>query len=214
MPPTTPPQPTSRQDEVLRELKQSGPLAVRELSAKLQLSYMGAKQHCIALEKRGLLSSRNSHRGAGRPLLVYSLTPKGQSWFEESDNSAAISILRHARNLYGSNSAAKLLLLYFQECTEKYRSHIPAQIPVAEKMLLLAKARDQEGRMVELLPGIRIIERHNPAVALHKAFPEADGLEEALFRQVLGVPVRRRLVSPGGQYEIHFDLHTPLSLKS
>jgi predicted ArsR family transcriptional regulator len=28
---------------------------------------MGAKQHCLALEKRGLLSSRNNHRGAGRP---------------------------------------------------------------------------------------------------------------------------------------------------
>jgi predicted ArsR family transcriptional regulator len=82
-------------------------------------------------------------------------------------------------------------------------------------MLLLAKARDDEGRMAELLPGIRIIERHNPAAALHKAFPEADGLEESLFRQVLGVPIRRRrLISPGGQYEIHFDLHTPLALKS
>jgi hypothetical protein len=81
-------------------------------------------------------------------------------------------------------------------------------------MLILAETRDDEGRMVEFLPGIRIIEQHNSAAALHKAFPEADGMEEALFRQVLGVPVRPRLVSPGGQYEIHFDLHTPLALKS
>ena len=213
MPPASPQTPTSRQDEVLHELKKSGPLPVRELAAKLQLSYMGAKQHCLTLEKRGLLSSRNSHHGAGRPLLVYSLTSKGQSWFQETDNAVAISILRHAMNLYGSNSAAKLLLLYFQESTEKYRSQIPAQTPVGEKMALLAKARDEEGRMVELVPGIGIIERHNPAAALHKAFPEADALEESLFRQVLGVPVRRRVFSPGGQYEIHFDLHTPLALK-
>ena len=32
--------------------------------------------------------------------------------------------------------------------------------------------------------------------------------------EVLGVPVRRRVLSPDGQYEIHFDLHTPLALKS
>ena len=214
MPPAATSQPTARQDEVLRELKSCGPLPVREVAAKLQLSYMGAKNHCLALEKRGLLSSRNSHRGAGRPLLVYSLTSKGQAWFEETDNAAAISILRHAQNLYGSNSAAKLLLLYFQEVTEKYRSQIPAQTPVGEKMILLAKARDDEGRMVELVPGIRIIERHNPSAALHKAFPEADALEESLFRQVLGVPVRRRIHSNGDQYEIHFDLHTPLALKT
>lgn len=214
MPPAAPSQPTARQDEVLRELKTCGPLPVRELAAKLQLSYMGAKNHCLALEKRGLLSSRNNHRGAGRPLLVYSLTPKGQSWFEETDNTAAISILRHAQNLYGSNSAAKLLLLYFQEVAEKYRSRIPPQTPIAEKMTLLAKARNDEGRMAELVLGLRIIERHNPAAALHKAFPEADALEESLFRQVLGVPVRRRIQSTGAQYEIHFDLHTPLALRS
>jgi predicted ArsR family transcriptional regulator len=81
-------------------------------------------------------------------------------------------------------------------------------------MILLAKARDDEGRMVELVPGIRIIERHNPSAALHKSFPEADALEESLFRQVLGVPVRRRVQLNGAQYEIHFDLHTPLAHRS
>lgn len=204
---------TCRQDEVLKALKNSGPLAVREISLQLDLSYMGAKQHCIALEKKGLLSSRNLHRGAGRPLLVYSLTAKGESWFQENDNAAAISILRNAKNLFGPNSAAKLLLLYFQERTEKYRAGIHARLTPSEKMALLAKARNEEGRMAELNEGIGIVERHNPDAALHKAFPEADALEESLFRQVLGVPVRRRLVAHGAQYEIHFDLHTPLNLK-
>lgn len=206
--------PTCRQDEVLREIKRSGPLPVRTLADALGLSYTGAKQHCLALEKRGLLSSRNKHRGAGRPLLVYSLTRRGQAWFEDSDHSTAISILRHAQVLFGSNSASKLLLLYFNERTEKYRSLMGQKISVDEKLTLLAKARDEEGRMAELVPGVRIVERHNPAAALHKAFPDADALEESQFRQILGVPVRRRLVSIGEQYEVHFELHTPLALKS
>ena len=206
--------PTCRQDEVLKEIKRSGPLTVRILADALGLSYTGAKQHCLALEKRGLLSSRNKQRGAGRPLLVYSLTRKGQSWFDDSDHDAAISILRHAQNLFGANSAAKLLLLYFNECIEKYRSLMDQQTPVDEKMTILAKARDEEGRMAELVPGVRIIERHNPASALHKAFPESDALEESLFRQVLGVPVRRRVIPLGDQYEVHFDLHTPLASKT
>lgn len=208
------PRPTCRQDEVLRELKRSGPRSVRELAPALGLSYMGAKQHCLALEMKGLLASRNSHRGAGRPLLVYSLTRKGQAWFEDGDNTLAISVLRHAQNLFGANSAPKLLLLHFQDAIKKYKSLMPPESSVAEKMLLLAKARDDEGHMVELVPGIRIIERHNPAASLHKAFPEVEALEESLFRNVLGVPVRRRLVRLGDQYEIHFELHTPLALKS
>jgi predicted ArsR family transcriptional regulator len=214
MPADSLPRPTCRQDEVLRALKRSGPRPVRELAAALGISYMGAKQHCLALEKKGLLSSRNNHRGAGRPLLVYSLTRKGQAWFEDTDNSIAISVLRHAQNLFGASSAAKLLLLHFQECIQKYKALMPPETSVAQRMGLLAKARDDEGRMAELVPGVRIIERHNPAAALHKAFPEADALEESLFRNILGAPVRRRLVQLGDQYEIHFELHTPLALKS
>ena len=213
MPADSPARPTCRQDEVLRELKCSGPQPVSKLAAALGLSYMGAKQHCLALEKKGLLSSRNNHRGAGRPLLVYSLTRKGQAWFDDTDNSIAISVLRHAKNLFGASSAAKLLLLHFQECIQKYKALMPQETSVEQRMGLLAKARDDEGRMVELVPGVRIIERHNPAAALHKAFPEADALEESLFRNILGTPVRRRFVQLGDQYEIHFELHTPLAPK-
>lgn len=214
MPAESQPRPTCRQDEVTREFKRSGPQSVRELAPSLGLSYMGAKQHCLALERKGLLASRNSHRGAGRPLLVYSLTRKGQAWFEDGDNAIAISVLRHTQNLFGTSSASKLLLLHFQDITKKYKALMPPESSVAEKMGLLAKFRDDEGHMAELVPGFRIIERHNPAASLHKAFPGVDALEESLFRNVLGVPVRRRIVQLGDQYEIHFELHTPLALKS
>ena len=210
MPPGAEKSATCRQDEVLREIKSSGPLPVRPLAEKLGLSYMGAKSHCLALEKRGLLSSRNTHHGPGRPLLVYALTRRGQAWFEENDNAAAISILRHAQNLFGPASAGKLLFLYFQERIEKYRAAIPANIPIPEKMERLAALRDTEGHMASLEVGYRIIERHNPHAALHKAFPEADALEEALFRQILGVPVRRKTQILGDQYEIRHELHTPI----
>ena len=211
MPPGAAKNPTSRQDEVLREIKSSGPVPVRPLAEKLGLSYMGAKSHCLALEKRGLLVGRNAHRGPGRPLLVYSLTARGQAWFEENDNAAAISILRHAQNLFGPTSAGKLLFLYFQERLEKYRASIPSKLPIAEKMERLAALRDSEGCMATLDNGIGILERHSPWAALHKAFPEADALEEAMFRQILGVPVRRKFQNLGDQYEIRHELHTPLA---
>jgi predicted ArsR family transcriptional regulator len=211
MPPLLSVPATCRQDEVLRRIKARGPLSVRELAGELGLSYMGAKKHCVDLEKRGLLASRNRHRGAGRPLLVYALSKRGSDWFEENDSQAAISILRHAQSLFGGASAAKLLFLYFQERTQKYRNAIPANLPIVEKMALFASMRDAEGHMASLDPGVRIIERHNPEAALHKAFPEADSLEETMIRQILGVPVRRKPVFFGAQCEIHHELHTTVA---
>jgi predicted ArsR family transcriptional regulator len=75
----------------------------------------------------------------------------------------------------------------------------------------LTALRDAEGYMASLEIGFRIVERHNPLAALHKAFPEADTLEESMFRQILGVPVRRKIQILGEQYEIRHELHTPLS---
>jgi predicted ArsR family transcriptional regulator len=206
-----PPKTTCRQDEVLRTIKGVGPLHVRDVAARLECSYMGAKEHCLALEARGLLLSRNVHRGKGRPLLVYSLTRRGQAWFEDDDNAAAIAVLRHAQNLFGAATAGKLLFLYFQERGEKYRSQIPAGAGLAEKLEAFAKVRDAEGCMAECDPGTAVVERHSPWRTLHKAFPECDGLEEGMVRQVLGVPVRRKFVEIGAQYEVRFELHTPVS---
>ena len=101
-----------------------------------------------------------------------------------------------------SASAGKLLFLYFQERLEKYRTSIPANLPIPEKMERLTALRDAEGYMASLEIGFRIVERHNPQAALHKAFPEADTLEESMFRQILGVPVRRKIQILGEQYEI------------
>lgn len=205
------PQATCRQDDILHALKRLGPSPVRDLAAQLSLSYMGTKRHCLLLEKSGLLASSNLHRGPGRPLLVYRLTRRGEAWFEENDHAATISILRHAISLFGPASAGKLLLLYSQEREAHYRSLVPASSPLAEKMALLAAARDAEGRMTTLDPGVALVEHHNPDAALHRAFPEAATLEESLVRRILGVPVRRRTLPLGDQYAIRFELHTPLA---
>jgi predicted ArsR family transcriptional regulator len=42
---------------ILTEIKRSQGLSVSELCDRIGLSYMGVKQHCIALEKEGYLDT-------------------------------------------------------------------------------------------------------------------------------------------------------------
>ena len=189
---------------VMRELKKSSGLCVADLAERLGMSYMGAKQHCLSLEKKAYLTSRNQHRGAGRPQLVYRLTQRGQQLFALEDNRLAISILRQAITLFGATAAGKLLYLHFQERTKDYISKIPSGEPLQSRLVALAQMRDEEGCMARAENGC-IVEHHCPWNELYEAFPEAIAMEVELFTKVLGVTVNRQVVGGGDHYEIRFE---------
>lgn len=189
---------------VIRELKKSRGLCVAELAQRLGMSYMGVKQHCLTLEKKAYITSRNHHHGAGRPQLVYRLTCRGQELFVPENNEMAISLLRHACTLFGATAAGKLLYLYFQERSENYLSKISQFDSLDDRMAALAALRDKEGCMATVEDGC-IIERNCPWNALYKAFPEAISMEVGLFQKVLGTPVTRHVIESGDHYEIRFQ---------
>ena len=195
----------SQRTVVLRELKRSSGLNVKELAARLDMSYMGVKQHCLNLEKLGCLASRNHHCGSVRPHLVYRLSRRGQQLFIRQDNGLLISVLKQAGILFGANAAAKLLYLSFQEKAARYSANIPATGTLARRMERLASLRDAEGCMATTGGENCIVEYHCPWQDLYEAFPEAPAMEEALFSKVLGEPVVRRVVDSGDHYEIRFE---------
>src|SRR5688572_32874603 len=85
---------------VVNHLKRSADgLTVAVLAARLGMSYMGAKQHCIELERDGYVDTFRRHRGVGRPELLYRLTTKAQDLFPQADNTLSISLLEQARKL-------------------------------------------------------------------------------------------------------------------
>jgi len=189
---------------VLNEIKRSSGLAVGELAQRIELSYMGAKQHCLALEKNGLLTSRNEHRGAGRPFLIYRVSAKGQALFAAEDGQLVISLLNQARALFGVGAPGKLLYSHFQEKTAGYLEKMPTQAMPQARLEALAKLRDADGHMCHAEENV-IIEYHAPWRSLFTAFPEASALEEAMLTKVAGFPLKRRVLENDAHIEIRFE---------
>src|SRR5260370_6580457 len=98
-------------------LKKTQGLAIGELASRLDLRYMGVKQHCEALERQGFLDTRRRPKPIGRPEIDYRLTPKASSFFPAAANSATIKILQTARLLYRPNDPKQLLVGLFWETT-------------------------------------------------------------------------------------------------
>ena len=49
--------------EILNTLKRTRGLSVNQLVARMKMSYMGIKQHCLTLERDGYLRSRTERQG-------------------------------------------------------------------------------------------------------------------------------------------------------
>lgn len=196
---------------VVNALKRSEGLSVGDLAERLKMSYMGVKQHCIHLEKRGYLDTWRHPQRLGRPKKVYRLTEKAMALYPKASNSMTISILESVRSIYGSNVPDKLLYQHFQTEGEFYRSKIKRN-SVAERAEHLAKLREKQGYMAECHytrgEGLRIVEYHSPIQDLIDEFPNAKRMEETMISQVIQAPVTRREQRAGGLVSVVFEVET------
>jgi predicted ArsR family transcriptional regulator len=192
---------------VVNHLKRSAEgLTVAALAARLGMSYMGVRQHCVELERDGYLDTFRRHRGVGRPELLYRLTAKAQDLFPRTDNALSLSLLEQARKLFGSGAPEKMLYLHFQKKAAGYAEKIKGE-SLPERAAAFARLREREGHMAECVQEpLRLIERHHPMLGLFEVYPAAADMERDIVQRVLGAPVRREVTQVGGNYECVFFL--------
>jgi predicted ArsR family transcriptional regulator len=188
--------------KVINELKRTQGLPVRDLADRLGMSYMGVKDMCVDLERRGFLDTWRQPQKIGRPTMLYRLTQRAHELFPVASNPMTIELLEAAQKLFGPAASEKLLLLVFQKKAENYQTRLKGDT-VAERAKWFARLRDHEGYMsgCEIVAGeIRIIEHHSPILDLLRAFPLVARLEADMFARVLATAVRREEHSVSGLF--------------
>ena len=199
----------SQRMRIIHTLKKTQGLSVNELGERLKLSYMGVKQHCGELERQGYLDTWRRPKAVGRPEMIYRLTPKALTFFPQGTDATTIELLHAANRLYGHVAAEKLLYSVFAAKTEGYMRKLHGKT-VLELAEMLAKIRDQEGYLSEVLISdrISIVEYHSPIMDLLEAFPLVRRLEREMLERILGVRVEREEKMASGLYQCTFILQT------
>jgi predicted ArsR family transcriptional regulator len=195
---------------ILTEIKRSQGLSVSELCDRIGLSYMGVKQHCIALEKEGYLDTWRRPKGMGRPEKAYRLTETAQEFFPSEFSNFTTSILDSLQEVYGPNAPEKILYNIFQHESAKLAS-LTQGIGLEERARSLAAHRDERGYMSEYYfdresGQHQIIEFNSPILACVERFPILRELEKNLFERVLGVSVLRKEERVSGLFKCIFIL--------
>lgn len=183
-----------QQFAIIDLLKKSVGLPVAEIGRALKMSYMGVKQHCLELEKKGWVDTWRRPVPTGRPEKLYRLTAKAASLYPEAGNEMTLEILQCIQDIYGSSAADKLLYHYFARQTEAYLRKIKGR-SLAERATAFAKLRNSEGHCAEVQydqqSGFQISEYHSPLKEILTAYPNARRMEEQMFNRVLMTSVQR-----------------------
>lgn len=195
---------------ILAEIKRSQGLSVSQLCERINLSYMGVKQHCVALEKDGYLDTWRRPKGMGRPEKAYRLTSQAQEFFPSEHTNFTSEILKSIEQVYGPAAPEKILYQIYQNLTTKWQSKISGS-SLEERARSFAALRDQEGYMSEYYfnPDIQrhqIIEYNSPVLTIADQFKILTQLENALIESVLKVRVHRELERVSGLYKCQFTL--------
>jgi predicted ArsR family transcriptional regulator len=193
--------------EILNTLKRTRGLSVNELVAKMKMSYMGIKQHCLTLERDGYLDTWRRPQKMGRPEMVYRLTRRTHDLFPCDSNELTLELLKSIKEIYGANAPEKLLFNVFERKTARLKEKVKGTT-VAERAKWVVKEREKEGFMSQFTTeeegGPQILECHSPIMNLLDEYPIVGRLEQDMVQSVLGTPVRREETRNSGLYECAF----------
>jgi len=195
---------------ILAEIKRSQGLSVSQLCERINLSYMGVKQHCVALEKDGYLDTWRRPKGMGRPEKAYRLTTIAQEFFPSEHTNFTGEILKSLEQVYGPAAPEKILYQIYQNQTAKLQGRVVGHT-LEERARSLAQMRDQDGYMSEYyfngdIQRHQIIEYNSPVLTIADQFKILTQLENALLENVLGVKVQRDEERVSGLYKCQFTL--------
>jgi predicted ArsR family transcriptional regulator len=194
--------------DILNYLKRSKGMSVNELVARLNMSYMGIKQHCSTLHRDGYLDTWRRPQKMGRPEMVYRLTPRTHDLFPAESNKFTLELLKSIREIHGPNAPEKLLYNVYERKTAALKAKVKGDT-VADRAKWLARLRDNEGYMSQFVNdakqgGPQILECHSPVMNLLDNYRIIGRLEQDMFEAVLGTGVRREETRESGQYECAF----------
>jgi predicted ArsR family transcriptional regulator len=195
---------------ILAEIKRSQGLSVSQLCERINLSYMGVKQHCVALEKDGYLDTWRRPKGMGRPEKAYRLTTIAQEFFPSEHTNFTSEILKSLEQVYGPAAPEKILYQIFQNQIGKMQTKVTGHT-LEERARSFAALRDQDGYMSEYyfngdIGRHQVIEYNSPILTIADQFKILTQLENNLIENVLGVKVQREEERVSGLYKCQFTL--------
>ncbi|HZG71669.1 MAG TPA: metalloregulator ArsR/SmtB family transcription factor [Chondromyces sp.] len=178
----------STKDKILELLKKETRLTVSELAKALGITEMAVRKHLSVLERDSLLTIQELRQPMGRPLQVYSLSPKAEELFPKNYENMTIEFLHDLKELHGEGIIDYLLEKRSERLKNDYLPKMHSK-NFEEKIEELKNRQNAKGYMADVTKidneTYELIEHNCPIFAVAKEFKKACSCETAMFKAVL-----------------------------
>ena len=184
----------STRDTILHMLKTEGPLSTKALAAALLITEMAVRRHLGSLEKEGYIESRLVRQSMGRPLALYSLTPRAETLFPNKYSTLTLDLLDELAEEAGEEMVTRLFERRRDKLKQRYGPALTGAT-LAERVAALTEIQKENGYMAECEgsgDGKYIIKEHNcPISQIADRYEQACSCELELFSSLLRAKVER-----------------------
>lgn len=195
---------------LVEELKKSQGMTVADLARRLDMSYMGVKQHVVKLEALGYVKTwRVPRKDAGRPEKLYVLTDRCAPLFPQAGVSLSLNVMEGVKKFFGDSAPEKILFHHYEQLRAQWAPIVSKGKSMVEKATRLVDLRDKAGCFSHChyspQTGFRIEEYHHPMQEIFDRYPSAIQQEIRMMEHLLGSKVQRKMIllEKGGSLVIY-----------
>lgn len=203
--------------DILVHVKRTGGISVNELAALLKMSYMGVKQHCDALKKRGYLDTWRRPKATGRPEKIFRPTAKLDLALPNWGNEMILGMLALISQSMGEGAPDRLMHNFLTQKAEQWASKLKSK-RCEDRAREFVKLRQAEGWMADVVEEdgeIKIIEHHSPLAELARIYPSVWTIESRALERCFNGMVTRQKRELDGKDEILIpqDVHAKKDIR-
>ena len=170
-------------------------MSANEIAERLQVTDIAIRKHLVNLENDRLIEAELVRQSMGRPVNIYSLTPKGERFFPRNYSDITLDFLNDISAMSGKEMIEQLFKQREERLKDKYEERIAGET-FEKKVEHLANIQDEKGYMVELVKSegtdnYLLTEYNCPIHDIAMSYTEACCSELSLFRRVLNADVEQ-----------------------
>jgi predicted ArsR family transcriptional regulator len=180
---------TASFDKFLKLLKTRGPMPSAIVAKELGITGEGARFQLTKLAEEGLVQASSESKGVGRPMQIWSLTPKGNQHFPDSHATLSEQLIEAMQEVLSPGQMDAVISLREKKANRKYLDALQDLPDLEEKIKRLAELRNSDGYLAEWNKeedGFILIENHCPVCAAAQRCADLCEAEMNTFKEIFG----------------------------
>lgn len=196
-------------ERLLDLLKKETELTVSQMAQALDITEMAVRKHLNILERDSFIHVTEVKQPLGRPVQVFSLTPKADVLFPKNYDNLTIDFLNDLQEIQGNEIINHLFEKRGKRLASKYLSYMKDGFSNEEMVGVLKEIQIDKGYMADVIKlddnRFELIEHHCPIFEVAKNFKQACQCETNMFKEVLNTAnVKRTSCKADGETHCHF----------